>query len=136
MKIFENHIDAKGNTIEERIEDEYIVLKNTTQTPVRIVGWILGEGSYKKDGSVSLPSKNRFVFPTKLTNGLYWEVQPKQLVFLITGHGINYVTGGKKQLHFHWNKNRLMWNLTGKCIVLARLKPDGSLDIVDHKPIP
>ena len=135
MKIFEIHVKPKGKTLEDRLEDEYIVLKNATQTPIRIAGWVLGEGSYKKDGSVSMTLKNRFVFPTQLTNGLYWEVQPKQFVFLITGDGINYITGGKKQLHFHWSMDSEMWNLSGKCIVLARPKPDGTLFLVDHKPL-
>jgi hypothetical protein len=129
----------QGTTPAEKLQDEYVVIKNLGTDSVRMAGWQLWDTTYTADGRISNLYRHKYVFPEFLSNGQAWRVDPGELVFLITGPGLDiYIPSipsvQNPQFHFHWGKSQQVWNNAGDIACL--LRPEGSqLMVVSVLPV-
>jgi hypothetical protein len=111
VKIIAIHNDPAGKDTSEKLNDEYVTIKNTGDTRVNMKGWQLTDW---RPGQQHIHIYN---FPQRLSDNSNWTFDPGEYIFLMTGHGqdvfIPANNGRPPQFHLYWNKDWFVWNNTG-----------------------
>lgn len=96
------HYDAEGNDNANR-NDEYFGLKNISDKPLDLSGWIISDAN----------GKHAYIIPDGFI------LNPGKLVYIYTG------TGEDTLYKLYWNFGRAIWNNTGDKIYI--LNPEGEI---------
>jgi len=111
IKIINIHNDPAGKDTKEKLNDEYVTIKNTGTESINITGWQL------TDWRPNQKHIHVYIFPEYLNENTTWTLDPGELAFIMTGSGADtFVKGSSNnlpQFHFHWNKDWFVWNNTG-----------------------
>lgn len=92
------------------VEDEYVVLVNTSDQLYDIRGWSLT--NLKQDKV----DHYRYLFPRFLSNGDPWVLEPGGMVLVYTGRGTNGCTatlGESHQYHLYQHRPLRIWTEPG-----------------------
>ncbi len=105
------HNNPAGKDTAEKLNDEYVVVKNLGDQSVNMYGWQLTDW---RPGQQHL---HIYKFPQRLTDGSLWTLDPGEVIYLMTGTGCDrfYPADGTHPAQFHlfWNKDWFIWNNTG-----------------------
>lgn len=86
--------------------DEYIVLVNTGEEPVKLCGWSVT--NFKADQLHHF----RYLFPRFLSNGEPWGLEPGGMAIIYTGRGTNGATASASeapQVHLYQHRSAPIW---------------------------
>lgn len=96
------HYDAEGNDNKNR-NDEYFALKNISEKPLDLKGWIISDAN----------GKHAYTIPDGFV------LNPGKLVYIYTGPGEDTLD------KLYWNSSGAVWNNTGDKIYI--LNPEGEI---------
>lgn len=88
----------------ERLNDEYIVLKNNGKKGYKMVGWVIS------DFSPSGKQRHTYTFPARLANNYEWVLDRGEIIILHTGKGEDKFDKNEKKFHFYWGMNQPIWS--------------------------
>ncbi|WP_024831637.1 lamin tail domain-containing protein [Ruminiclostridium josui] len=110
VKITAIHNNPVGKDTKEKLNDEYIVIKNTGDVSVSMDNWQV------TDWRPEQKHIHTYTFPPFIDSST-WTLDPGEYIFLMTGKGTNVFIPEKDdkppQFHFYWNKDWFVWNNTG-----------------------
>lgn len=110
IEITNIHNNPSGIDVPSKLNDEYIVIRNTTKDKVfSITGWIIS------DRTPTGKETHLFYFPEKV-DGKGWTLDPGEYIFLMTGKGTDKFINDEKsppQFHFYMQHEWFVWNNTG-----------------------
>lgn len=111
VEITSIHNNPSGTDTSKKLNDEYVVIRNTTANKRFILtGWIVS------DRTPTGQETHLFRFPEKL-NGGGWTLDPGEYIFLMTGKGTDQFikAEGKQppQFHFYLQREWFVWNNPG-----------------------
>ena len=111
IRIVELHNNPAGKDTQEKLNDEYVEIRNMGDTNVNMSGWTLTDW---RPGQQHI---HTYEFKPKLSNGTFWTFEPGECIFLMTGHGLDAFYPSNNvippQFHLYWNKDQFVWNNTG-----------------------
>lgn len=112
IKIIKINKDPQGTDTKEKLNDEYVVIKNTGDSNVDVSNWKLTD--YREDQK----HIHVYTFPSSVSNTINLVLKPNELIFVMTGHGTdNYISnpseGKLPQYHLYWNRDWFVWNNDG-----------------------
>lgn len=130
IKIINIHNDPNGKDTKEKLNDEYIVIKNNGDSSIDISSWKLTD---YRPGQQNI---HIYFFPSNTSNTTNLILEPNELVFVMTGTGTNnYIStpseGKLPQYHLYQNKDWFIWNNDGDTACLY----DANGDLVSQKTI-
>lgn len=111
VEIVSIHNNPSGTDTQRKLNDEYIVIRNTTaDKKFSLAGCIVS------DRTPTGQETHLFHFPDKL-NGNGWTLDPGEYIFLMTGKGtdkfINRNGNQPPQFHFYMQREWFVWNNPG-----------------------
>lgn len=111
IKITSIHNNPDGKDTKEKLNDEYVVLKNTGTESINLVGWKI------TDWRPNQKHIHVYTFPQYISTYSTWTLDPGEFIFLMTGSGTNVFVEGDSshppQFHFYWGKDWFVWNNSG-----------------------
>jgi hypothetical protein len=111
IEITSIHNNPAGTDTSSKLNDEYIVIKNTTKDKKFIMN-----GLIVSDRTPSGQDTHLFRFPEKV-NGIEWALDSGEYIFLMTGKGTNqFIKASPKnspQFHFYMQHDWFVWNNHG-----------------------
>lgn len=111
VEITNIHNNPIGTDTASKLNDEYIVIKNTTTDKTfKMAGLIIS------DTTPTGKDTHLFYFPEKV-NGMDWFFSPGEYIYVRTGKGTNQFikSDGKypPQFHFYMQREWFVWNNPG-----------------------
>ncbi len=111
IEITSIHNNPAGTETSSKLNDEYIVIKNTTKDKKFSMNDFI-----VSDRTPSGQDTHLFRFPEKV-NGIEWTLDPNEYIFLRTGKGTNqFIKADDKnppQFHFYMQRDWFVWNNPG-----------------------
>ena len=111
IEITSIHNNPAGPDTASKLDDEYIVIQNKSNTKYNLVGWIVS------DRTPTGKETHLFHFPETIDNGKTWTLDPGEYIFLMTGKGTNKFipkdNSHPPQFHFYMQREWFVWNNPG-----------------------
>ncbi|WP_102400276.1 lamin tail domain-containing protein [Haloimpatiens massiliensis] len=112
VKIIKINKDPQGTDTKEKLNDEYVVIKNTGDSNVDVSSWKLTD---YREGQKHI---HVYTFPSSVSNTTDLVLKPNELIFVMTGHGTDWYNSQPSnnalpQYHLYWNKDWFVWNNDG-----------------------
>jgi len=106
VRIISVHNRPGGASTADKLQDEYLIIRNTGTKAMGIGGWKI------KDAQ-----GHEYVFPETLANGDDWKLEPHHYLFLVTGPGrdafYHKTHTRPAQYQLYCNRGWFIWNIEG-----------------------